>query len=77
MDLSCEFLSCRTFSGKENRQYFMATFSAAGIGSFELFVNQEQFNQLLNAKYLQSCSLVFDLFSNKMQLCLRLTSLSF
>lgn len=76
MELNCEFLSVRTFNSKD-KQYFLATFSSAGIGSFEVFLSNEQFNKVSALKYLQSVNLIFELFANNLKLGLRLAQLSF
>lgn len=76
MELSCEFVSVRTFVAKD-RRYFVGSFSSAGIGSFEVFLSDEQFNKVSALKYLQSVNLVFELFTNNLKLGLRLSQIVF
>lgn len=74
MELQAQFMSCRTFNAK-GKTYFVATFSSDGIGPFDLFVDDNQFNQLLKANYLQNCLLSFEIYANQLKLGLRLSQI--
>lgn len=74
MELQAQFMSCRTFNAKD-KTFFVATFSSDGVGPFDLFVDNEQFNRLLKANYLQDCLLSFEIFANQLKLGLRLNQI--
>lgn len=65
---NCFYLGTKSFDSKKGDKLHLATFTAEGLGSFELFVEYPP-----TLPYMSGCSLTFEVrnFNNKLNLALK------